>query len=131
MVAGNAAADIPITPDESFAVFSTGRSLFAEAADGTQFRAGAVANEPAGDEEFWQSALSYHLGPYYREVVQTTAGDYRGVLLESKDADPFYYLVVVHQREDELIVVEAFLPTRTARDARLGSIRASIAGGAQ
>ncbi len=126
-----AGSDILITPDESFAVFDSGPWLFAEAADGTQFRAGAVTNEPFGDEEFWQSALIYHLGPFYRYAEPVESGEYRGVLLESKDTAPFYYLVLVHSRDDDLIVVEAFLPTSDAKDSRLNDILAAVAGGAE
>ena len=124
-------SDIPITLDESFAVFDSGPWLSAEAADGTQFRAGTVINEPFGDEEFWQSALIYHLGPFYRSAKPTRAGEYRGVLLESKDTAPFYYLVLVHSRDDELVVAEAFLPTSDAKESRLVGILAAIAGGVQ
>jgi hypothetical protein len=127
----SAGSDIPITPDESFAVFESGPWLFAEAADGTQFRAGVVPNEPLGDEEFWQSALVYHLEPFYRSAEPAGAGEYRGVLLESKDSEPFYYLVLVRSRDDELIVAEAFLPTSDAKDSRLDEIMAAIAGGAE
>jgi uncharacterized protein DUF4349 len=124
-------ADIPITPDDSFAVFESGSRLFAEAADGTQFRAGAVANQPLGDEKFWQSALTHHLGPFYRSATPMEAGEYRGVLLESKDSAPFYYLVLVDSREDELIVAEVFFPHSTAKDARLDDALAAIDGGAE
>ncbi len=102
-----------------------------EAADGTQFRAGAVVNEPVGDGLFWQTALMYHLGPFYGAAVPMEAGDYLGVLFESKDSEPFYYLVMVNDREDELIVVEAFLPTALARETRLSDVLRSIAGGVQ
>ncbi len=126
-----AGSDILITPDESFAVFDSGPWLFAEAADGTQFRAGAVTNEPFGDEAFWQSALIYHLAPFYRSAEPAESGEYRGVLLESKDTAPFYYLVLVRSRDDDLIVVEAFFPTSDAKDSRLNDILAAIAGGAE
>ena len=126
-----AAADIDITPDETFAVFRTGRQLFAEAADGTQLRGGAVANEPRGSSEFWQAALAYHLAPYYRSVERIEAGGYRGVVLESKDAAPFYYLILVQPRGDEIVVAEAFIPNEEARDSRLATILAAIDGGAE
>ena len=126
-----AGSDIPIAPDESFAVFESGTWLFAEAADGTQFRAGAVTNEPFGDEAFWQSALIYHLAPFYRSAEPAESGEYRGVLLESKDTVPFHYLILVHSRDDELIVVEAFLPTSDAKDFRLDAILEAISGGAE
>ena len=124
-------SDIPIIPDDSFAVFESGQRLFAEAADGTQFRAGAVANEPLGTEEFWQSALMYHLVPFYRSATPAEAGEYFGVLFESKDAAPFYYLVLVNCRDDELVVAEVFLPHSDAKDARLDDILAAIGGGAE
>jgi len=126
-----AATDIPIAPDESFAVFESGSWVFAEAADGTQVRAGAVTNDPFGDELFWQSALIYHLGSFYQSAEPVESGQYRGVLLESKDTAPFYYLVLVRSRDDELIIAEAFFPGSEAKEFRLNDVLAAIAGGAE
>lgn len=128
---GPARQDIDIASDPSFAVFESGQTLFAEAADGTQVRAGAVTNVPRGDERFWQSALAYHLSGFYRSVTRVASGAYRGVLLESKDADPFFYLVLVHSRSEELVVVEVFFPDADAKEARMGTILSLVEGGAQ
>lgn len=127
---GPAREGIDLEPGEEFAVFNTGQSLFAEAADGTQFRAGATPNDPGGDEGFWQRALAHHLAPLYREAQELSAGDYRGVLLRSRDVRPFTYVVLTRVRGDELIVVEIFLPDPDAAERRLDSILTKISGGA-
>ncbi len=124
-----AAADIPIDVPDSFAVFTEGKQVRAEAADGTVIRVGAVVNEPDGDERFWQSALEYHLGAFYRSADPVSAGPYRGVLFGSKDTRPFSYLVLVHRRDEELLVTEVFFPDTASREDRLGTILEAVAGG--
>lgn len=121
--------DIPVELDDSFAVFESGTTFFAEAADGTQVRAGAVENEPRGNEEFWQTALIHHLSALYRSATPLQSGRYRGVLLESKDREPFFYAVLVTAREDDLIVVELFMPDPAAREARLDGVLEALPGG--
>lgn len=125
-----ASEKITVALADSFAVFSVGKYLHAEAADGTVVRAGAVTNDPAGNESFWQSALAYHLGPYYQSTRPVAAGPFRGVLLESKDTSPFFYLVMAQSRGTELIVMEVFFPDESARDRRLPGIL-DAAGGAE
>jgi hypothetical protein len=125
-----AAEEIPVSLGDSFAVFEEGVWVRAEAADGTVVRAGAVSNNPAGSTEFWQSALLYHLAPFFRTARPEQAGEYRGVLFESRDTNPFYYLVLVQPVDEELIVAEAFFPTAEARDAHLSGVRDAFAEGA-
>ena len=126
---GEAESDIGIVPGDEFAVFSEGRSVFAEAADGTQLRAGAVVNQPRGDEEFWQAALLFHLEPFYRSITAIAAGEYRGVLVESRDTRPFSYLILTRARETELVIVEVFFPEPMAVESRLEDVLNDIEGG--
>jgi len=125
----SAEADIEIVPGDEFAVFETGRFVFAEAADGTQIRAGAVTNEPRGDAAFWQRALLFNLSPLYRHAEPVEAGEYRGVLLESRDTRPFSYLILTQDRGNELVVVEVFFPEPPALERRYDQVIQSIAEG--
>jgi hypothetical protein len=95
---------------EDFAVFRKEDAFRAESANGVRVRAGTAANDPRGNDEFWQRALVFHLEPYYRSIEELEAGPLKGVLLGSKDADPFYYLVCVHTKGRRIYVVEAFFP---------------------
>ena len=94
--------------------------VLAEAADGTKLRVGAVPNDPLGDGLFWARALEYQLGPYYHGIRQVEVGPFHGLVLESRDREPFHFAVAVAVRGggvsegivgDELIVVEVFYPT--------------------
>ena len=111
-----------IEVETDFAQFSTGRFIRAESADGVRIRVGAVENSPRGSREFWQRALSFHLRLLYRSVAPTAAGEFSGVLLESKGGSPYYYLVVVRPAEDELIVGEAFFPSEETFGQRFDQI---------
>ncbi len=128
---GAARRAIPVTLPDSFAVFSEGKTIDAASATGVRFRSGALVNDPAGDEAFWQEALLYNLEPLYRAAERVEAGRYRGVLLTSKDVQPFYYLVTVTVRNGELIVAEAFFPNETERDAFFPKIVEALQGAEQ
>ena len=87
---------------------------------------GSVKNEPRGDAVFWQSALDYHLSPFYRKVELVEWGGVPGVLLTSKDREPYTYYVGVITRGRRLTVVEAFFPDGQALSAQLAGIREAI-----
>ena len=116
-----AARDWTLDLGEEFAVFD-GPSYTAESADGTRVRIGQVANDPRGDIDFWQRALQHHLGPLYDTAEPIGSAGFVGVLLRSKDREPFYYAVAVAfagaSRDHQLAVVEAFYPSEAAFDRR-------------
>ena len=122
-------SSIAIEIDDDFAQFATGKFVRAESADGVLLRIGAVLNSPRGGADFWQRALSFHLRLLYRSIEPFGAGEFTGVVLESKGASPFFYLVLVSPRDDELIVAEAFFPNQVAFDRRFDRV-ASLLGGA-
>lgn len=109
---------IPVTIPESFAVFSKDFFVMAEAADGTTIRIGAVANDPVGDDQFWARALEFHLGPFYQNATKIELGMFRGVILESKDRDPYHYAVAVAVLGNQVIVAETFYPNATSVENR-------------
>jgi hypothetical protein len=118
-------ADVSL-PDD-FAVFEKERSFRAESVEGTRVRAGCTDNDPTGDAAFWQTALAHHLAKLYASSQLLEMGGFRGVLLESKDTDPFYYLVAVTVgRRERLVVVEAFFPDAEALGLRLAEVRTAI-----
>jgi len=107
---------------EDFAVLSRRGAFRAETPEGTRVRVGSLANQPRGDELFWQNALVHHLGPYYREAERREAGPFRVVVFASKDREPYGYLVGVLVHGRELYVLEALLPDAGARQRRLQEI---------
>ena len=111
---------------EGYAIFE-GDRFVAESAEGTRLRVGATDNEPRGDADYWQRALEYHLGPLYERVDPVTTGDFRGVLLESKDREPFHYLIAARVAGDQLIVAEAFFPDAAALQRRRGDFERALA----
>lgn len=126
---GEAAGRIELEMPADFAVLAEGRRVRAESADGTRIRAGGRPNEPAGDAVFWSEALAFHLGDFYRSTDPVDAGAYSGVVFESRDREPYFYLVAIAPRGDELLVVEAFFPTLAARDEHLEPISRMLEGG--
>gem|GEM_PF-1244636 len=125
---------IEIELPDTFAVFQEGRQIAASSATGVRFRAGGLDNEPAGDETFWQHALLHHLSPLYRDAraVETGSRDsgtyHAGVVFTSKDVQPYFFVVLVHVRNDELLIVEAFFPNEAEHDAFLPGILTAVSG---
>ena len=113
---------------QEFAVFSREKIFRAESAEQTRVRIGTVKNEPAGDSAFWQKALLYHLGKYYRQSESLELEAIKAVLFTSKDRNPFYYLVGVAADNDNIQIVEIFFPDKSALDLRLEEIKESLKG---
>ena len=113
---------------DEFAVFEKESPFRAESAEGTRVRLGTTRNEPAGDSSFWQKALSYYLGKYYKETVDFEFGEVKGVIFTSKDAESFYYLAGVAIDNDTIYVVEIFFPDRVAFDKRRYEVKESLEG---
>ena len=125
------AQDWTLDLGEEYAVFD-GPSFTAESADGTRVRVGLTVNEPRGDAVFWQRALEHHLAPLYDTAEPFTTAGFIGVLLRSKDREPFYYLVAVAAAgvaaDDELPVAEAFYPNEEAFERRHAALLDVLAG---
>ena len=120
---------IDFTPGDDFAVFDRESYYRAESAEGTRLRIGSTANRPQGDAVFWQKALAYHLSPYYRTSELLTLGAVQAVLFDSKDREPYGYLVGVvpaPKEERSLVVVEIFFPDASARDLRLEALKQAL-----
>ena len=120
--------NITIDIDDDYALFNTGKFVSAESADGVLLRVGAVRNSPRGNADFWQRALSFHLRLLYRSIELFNTGEFTGVVLESKGGTPFFYLVLVAPRDDELIVAEAFFPDEIAFDRRFDRVASIFEG---
>ncbi|MBN1697199.1 MAG: DUF4349 domain-containing protein [Spirochaetales bacterium] len=96
---------------DDFAVFDKRKYYFAESTEGIRLRAGTTRNYPEGDGAFWQQALVHHLSPFYGSATPLVLGDVNAVLFESKDPEPFYYLVGVFVKERKIHVIEVLFPT--------------------
>jgi hypothetical protein len=120
--AGALAAGFAVAIPPEYAVFESGTRVRVEAADGTRFAMGAVPNEPRGDTAFWREALLYHLKDAFSKSDPVEAGRYQGAVFESKDIEPFSYLVAEAVRGDEILVAEAFFPNGASRARRLPGI---------
>ena len=79
---------------------------------GVRVRVSSTENTPKGDTKFWQEALFFHLSPYYAEAQKISFQNktIAGVLLTSKDAEPFLYLTAQIADDERLVVFEAFFP---------------------
>lgn len=114
---------------DEFAVFPDLPYYSAESPEGIRFRLGMGTNNPRGDEEFWLRALEFHLKPLYAEgMVFPGRQDRRfgHILLESKDREPYYYLVGVLVQGDKLLVAEAFFPNGELKSKGLERIQAAL-----
>lgn len=112
--------------DDNFAVFNKEKYFIAESSDGTVVRVCKTENQPEGDNIFWQKAISYHLGPFYKSTEIFDSGDIKSVLFESKDNMPFYYLVSANVQEDTIYVIEVFFPSGESLEKNLDSLKNSI-----
>ncbi|MBN1649189.1 MAG: DUF4349 domain-containing protein [Spirochaetales bacterium] len=108
---------VDIELPEDFAVFSSSDYYHAETPDGTVVRIGTVRNFPEGDNDFWQQALEFHLGPLYKSVEKTGLGTFSGVLLPSRDRDPYYYLVAVRVKKNKIQVLEILFPDKSKKES--------------
>jgi hypothetical protein len=122
-------AKVSLDPGDDFAILAKEGAFRAESPEGTRVRIGSVANEPRGDEVFWEKALGSLLGPRYRSAEPVEAGPFRGVLFTSKDSRPFSYFVGVAVHERTLVVLEVFFPNQEARQQRFESLRLAMEKG--
>lgn len=113
---------------DDFAVFTDERIFRAESPDGIRVRVSSTENKPEGDSMFWQKALSYHLGKFYRETDELEFEDVQAVLFLSKDRKPFYYLVGVAAVKKTLFVIEVFFPDEAIFRENIAVIKEALAG---
>jgi len=113
---------------DDFAVFTDERIFRAESPDGIRVRVSSTENQPEGDSIFWQQALSYHLGKFYRETDELECEDVQAVLFFSKDRKPYYYLVGVVAEEKTLLVIEVFFPDEVIFRENIAVIKEALAG---
>ncbi len=118
--------NINLKLDDNFAVFDREKYFIAENSDGTVVRVSKTENVPEGDTAFWQRALSYHLGPFYKNLEIIDLGDVKSVLFESKDNAPYYYLVSVYIKEDTIYIVEVFFPDEESLNKNIDNVKSSI-----
>ncbi len=105
---------IELNLGDNFAVFTKEDAFRAESAGGIRVRVGTTQNSPGGNNEFWQTALLYHLAPYYRSAEKLEAGPISAVVFTSKDAESFFYLLGVYVEKKKIYVVEVFFPHEEA-----------------
>jgi hypothetical protein len=119
-------ARLDLGPD--FAVFRHDRLHRAESAEGTRVRIGSTRNQPRGDARFWQDALVNALAPLYRGVERVELGRAVGVMLTSKDREPYGYLVAVVPAGRWLHVIEVFYPTPQEMEKRRAAVEVALKG---
>ncbi len=124
---GRLRARVRLDLGSGFAVFAREKSYRAESPEGTRVRVGTTDNSPRGDARFWQEALLSALAPLYRTAEPVRLGPATGVMLTSKDREPFFYLVAVVPRGRRLHVVEVFYPGRDAFDLRRPVVEKGLA----
>ncbi|MBN1411355.1 MAG: DUF4349 domain-containing protein [Spirochaetales bacterium] len=112
-------------PDD-FAVFDKEKYFFAESADGIRIKIGTVENKPEGDGKFWQKALQYHLGKFYRESELFDTEQINGILFTSKDVSPFEYFAGVTVVGDYLFVMEILFPDQKTFDGKWEKIKSAL-----
>jgi hypothetical protein len=113
---------------DRFAVFTKEDAFRAESASGIRVRVGTTQNIPEGNNEFWQSALVYHLAPYYRSAEKLEAGPISTVVFTSKDAEAFFYLVGVYVEKKRIYVVEIFFPDEESMKKNRRSVLNALEG---
>ena len=125
---GRLRARVRLDLGADFAVFALEKSFRAESPEGTRVRIGTTRNRPRGDARFWQEALVHALSPLYRSGDRMELGPATGVLLTSKEREPFSYLIAVVPRGRKLHVVEVFYPSPAALERRRAAVEAALRG---
>lgn len=107
--------DVAMTLPDGFVLFDEDDAWQAKAADTTTLRAGAVANEPRGNDAFWANAVLHEMDGRDEELVEDgVAGRVPYRVFRNEDVQPRYYLVGVQVKGDRLFVVEVFYPNEAA-----------------
>jgi len=115
-------------PPAQFVLFEKDDVYRAQSADTSIIRAGAVDNEPLGDEAFWIAAVHHEMmGRAERAVDSGEAGRVTWETYVNADVQPRYYLVGVVADDDDLYVVEVFYPTEEAYEAHRESVLEALA----
>ena len=117
---------IKIVLGDDFAVFNKAAYFLAETADGIRIRIGSTANFPKGDAVFWQQAVAFHLAKYYQDTARADWGTLKIVLFKSRDQVPFYYLVGIIVKDDDIYVVEVFFPDQNQYENKIDALKTSL-----
>jgi hypothetical protein len=109
--------DFTITAPAGFVVFDESDDYRAQAADTAVLRGARIANEPYADAPYWSLAVRHELlARGERSVSKGQAAQVSYEIFVNDDVKPRYYLVGVAVHEDDLFVLEAFLPNRESYD---------------
>lgn len=109
--------DFTITAPLGFVVFDESDDYRAQAADTAVLRGARIANEPYADAPFWSLAVRHELvARGEKSVSKGQAGHVSYEIFVNDDVKPRYYLVGVAVHEDDLFVLEGFLPNRESYD---------------
>lgn len=117
-----------ITAPKGFVVFDESDEYLAQAADTAVLRGARIPNEPKGDAAYWSLAVRHELQARgERSVEQGEQGQVTYELFVNDDLKPRYYLVGVATRDDDLFVLEAFLPNQESYDRHRAALIAALA----
>jgi len=120
--------DVAITLPKGFVWFEDDDVWRAQAADTSMLRAGKVDNEPRGDAKFWAAAVQHEMDGRDEELVESARiGGLELRVYRNKDLRPRYWFVAVQAVDDELYVVEAFLPNEAAWQLHREPLRQALA----
>jgi len=97
------------TPKDMVAL--DGKKWITESADGVVFYAYRRPNAPAGDSDFWISAIKTRLESGFKSTTVKSVGQYTCLRWESLSDKPYIYVLGLCAKDKNLDVFEIYYPT--------------------
>lgn len=88
-----------------------GKKWITESADGVVFYAYRRPNAPAGDSDFWVSAIKTRLESGFKSTTVKSVGQYTCLRWESLSDKPYIYVLGLCAKDKNLEVFEIYYPT--------------------
>ncbi len=102
---------------EKYLVFQEEETYIARNPEGAFIRVGKTDNEPLGDGEFWQKALSRGIELKNYEIVSSSQkGSLYYSVFRFRGHHPESFLVALKVQEKEIFILEAFFPSEKIRN---------------
>jgi hypothetical protein len=120
--------DFTLSAPTGFVVFDQSDEYRAQAADTAVLRGASIPNEPAADAPYWSLAVRHELlARGEKSVSQGQQGKVSYEVFVNDDVKSRYYLVGVAIHEEDLFVLEAFLPNQDSYDRHGARLIAALA----
>jgi hypothetical protein len=119
----NSVKEIRFTLPDGFVHFDQENTYLARTPGGSFIRMSRTRNNPAGDSLFWKKALENgFLLKNYEKLDEGTKEKLHYISFKYQTLKPFYYLVALEARGDDIYILEGYFPDEKERAEHLDRV---------